>query len=185
MSRSESARRRGSPHSLGLLEALRHVLAIRADLIAESGELAETLAHGGQVRVEQLDKARKHFGIGVMATVEGFELLHLGERETEHLELLDELEPADIVVGVDALPAIEPLHRFEEAALLVVTNGPLGQSDLRGQLPDPICASRGRRRRHRRQFTSTGDWRERSLQESPLRRRAAISSSAFRSAAAP
>src|SRR5207253_8923053 len=141
-------RGKAAPRSFGLLEALHDVLAIRADLIAESGELAQTLAHGREVRVEQLDEARKHFGIGVMATVERFELLHLGERETEHLELLDELEPADVIVRVHALPAIEPLHRFEEAALFVVPNGPLGQPDLRGQLSDPVCRGPRGRCRH-------------------------------------
>src|SRR5438445_4482852 len=89
-----------------------------------------------------------------MPTVERFELLHLGERQTEHLELLNELQPPDIVVGVHALTAIQALHRFEEAPLLVVADGPLGHPDLRGQLPDPIA--RRRRRRHVRQFTSTG-----------------------------
>src|SRR2546428_11356223 len=97
-------RRKAAPRSFRFLEALYHVLAIRADLITESRQLAQTLTHGREVRVEQFDEARKHFGIGVMATVEGFELLHLGERETEHLELLDELEPADVVVGVHPLP---------------------------------------------------------------------------------
>src|SRR2546428_3103811 len=94
-----------------------------------------------------------------MATVERFELLHLGEGKTEHLELLDELEPADVVVGVHALAAVEPLHRFEETALLVIADGPLGQPDLRGKLADPVA--RGRRRRHARQFTSTGKESER------------------------
>src|SRR5256885_12476834 len=89
-----------------------------------------------------------------MPTVERFELLHLGERQTEHLELLNELEPSDIVVGVHALTAIEALDRFEEAPLLVIADGPLGHPDLRGQLPDPIA--RRRLRRHVRQFTSTG-----------------------------
>src|SRR5256714_15692638 len=106
-------------------------MAIRADLIAERGELAQTLAHSGEMRVEQFDEARKDFGIGVMPTVERFELLHLGERQTEHLELLNELEPSDIVVGVHALTAIEALDRFEEAPLLVIADGPLGHPDLR------------------------------------------------------
>src|SRR2546430_4692645 len=75
-------------------------------------------------------------------------------RSSEHLELLDELEPPHVVVGVDALTAIQALHRFEEAPLLVVADCPLGHPDLRGQLPDPV--TRRRRRRHVRQFTSTG-----------------------------
>src|SRR5437870_1052021 len=111
------------------------------------------------MRVEQFDQARKHAGIGVMATVERLELLHLGEGQTEHLELLYELEPADVVVGVHALAAVEPLHRFEESALLVIADRPLGQPDLRGKLADPVA--RGRRRRHARQFTSTGKESER------------------------
>src|SRR5205814_9103387 len=106
--------------------------------------------------VEQFDEARKHFGIGVMATVERFELLHLGERKTEHLELLDELKSANIVVGVHALAAVESLHRFEQTALFLIPDGPLRQSDLRGKLADP--KGRGRGRRHARQFTSTGTW---------------------------
>ena len=64
-----------------------------------------------------------------------------------------------VVVGVDAHSAIEALHGFEKTELLVVANGPLGQSDLRGKLPDAILADR---RRHAIsperlcQFTSTG-----------------------------
>src|SRR5256885_4215527 len=159
-------------------------MAIRTDLIAERSELAQALAHGGEVGVEQFDEPREHFGIGVMATVERFELLHLGEGQTEDLQLLNELEPAHVVVGVHALAALESLHRFEEAALLVIPNGPLGHPDLRGQLPDPIA--RRRRRRHVRQFTSTGEERLRlSYQDIFLRRRAAMSSSVLRSAAAP
>src|SRR2546422_9988505 len=159
-------------------------MAIRTDLVAKRRELAEPVADGGEVCIKQLDQAWKHFVIGVMATVERFELLHLGEGQTEDLQLLDELQSADIVVGVDALPAIEPLHRFEETALLVIPDGPLGQPDLRGQLPD--TERRRRRRSHSRQFTSTGN----SIgagraQPSRFRRRAAMSSSAFRSAAAP
>src|SRR5712692_8736594 len=110
------------------------MVPVRADLVAERSELAQALAHGDEMGVQQFDQARKHFGIGVMATVERFELLHLGERETEDFELLYELEAADVIVGIDALPAVEPLHRFEEPALLVVADGPLGQSDLRSQL---------------------------------------------------
>src|SRR5882762_2456021 len=113
-------------------------MSIYPDLVAQRGELGEALAHGHEMGVEQFDQPWKHFGIGVMATVEGFELLHLGERETEHLELLDELEPAEVVVGVHALPAVEPFHRFEQAALLVIANRPLGQSDLRSELADSV-----------------------------------------------
>src|SRR5207253_10944990 len=124
------------------------------DLVTQRRKLAQALAHRDEMRVEQFDQAWKHFGIRVMATVERFELLHLGKGQTEDLELLNELEPANVVVGVYALAAVEPLHRFEESALLVIADGPLGQPDLRGKLADPVA--RGRRRRHARQFTSTG-----------------------------
>src|SRR5207244_12449193 len=82
------------------------------------------------------------------------ELLQLSERKSEHLELQDELQAADVVVGVDTLAAVEAFHGLEKTALLVVADRPLGQADLRGDLADPVC--RGRRRRHVRQFTSTG-----------------------------
>src|SRR5207253_1853686 len=124
------------------------------DLVTQRRKLAQALAHRDEMRVEQFDQAWKHFGIRVMATVERFELLHLGKGQTEDLELLNELEPANVVVGVHTLAAVESLHRFEESALFVIADGPLGQPDLRGKLADPVA--RGRRGRHARQFTSTG-----------------------------
>src|SRR3989442_11067916 len=106
------------------------------------------------MRIEQLDEPREDLGVRTVPAVERLELLHLGERKSEHLELQDELQAADVVVGVDTLAAVEAFHGLEKTALLVVADRPLGQADLRGDLADPVC--RGRRRRHVRQFTSTG-----------------------------
>src|SRR5439155_8409642 len=68
-----------------LQEPLRHVLAIRADLVAQRPELAHAIAECGKVRVEQLDEARQHVAIRAMPLVHALELEHLLQRETEHL----------------------------------------------------------------------------------------------------
>src|SRR5437867_3085544 len=127
-----------------LQQSLRHVLPVRADLVAQCAELAHAVAESGEVRVEQLDETREDVAIRTMPLVHALELEHLLQRETKHLELADVLEPADIVVGVDAHSAIQALYRFQEAELLVIADGPLGQTDLRSELPDAILAD-GRR----------------------------------------
>src|SRR5712691_483 len=102
-----------------LQQSLRHVLAVRADLVAQRAELAHAVAERGEVRVEQLDETRQHVAIRPMPLVHALELEHLLQRETEHLELADVFEPTNVVVGVDAHSAVETLHRFEQPELLV------------------------------------------------------------------
>src|SRR5438093_4306574 len=127
-----------------LQESLRHVLAVRADLVAQCAELAHAIAECGEVRIEQLDETRQDVAIRAMPLVHALELEHLLKRETEHLELADVSQPTNVVVGVDAHAAVEALHRFEQTELLVVADRPLGQPNLRSQLPDAILAD-GRR----------------------------------------
>ena len=130
------------------------MLAVRADLITERRELSDPFLRRREVRFEQLDQPWEDSGVRAVPAIERLELLHLRKREAQHLELQDELQAADVVVGVHALPAVEAFHRLQETALLVVADGPLGQADLRRDLADAIAG--GRRRRHVRQFTSTG-----------------------------
>src|SRR5688500_8528815 len=137
------------------------MFAICADLVAQRGKLVHAVIRRGEMRIEQFDEARQHVAIRTMALVHALELEHLLKSQAESLQLADVLEPAHVVVGVDTHPAVEALHRFKEAELLVIADGPLGQPDLRGKLPDPVLADD---RRHTRlpasalcQFTSTGD----------------------------
>src|ERR1700704_1365768 len=93
--------------------------------------------------IKQLDETRQHVLVRSLPLVHPLELEHLLEREPEHLELADVFEPTDVVVGIHAYSAIEALDGFEEAELLVVADRPLGQPDLRGDLPDAVLAHAG------------------------------------------
>src|SRR5258708_32784046 len=91
------------------------------------------------MRVEELDDPRKDRAVAPLRLVDALELGHLLERQPEDLELADELEAPDVVVGVHAGAALEPLHGVEEADLFVVADRPLGHADLRGELADAIA----------------------------------------------
>src|SRR5258708_27498554 len=91
------------------------------------------------MRVEELDDPRKDRAVAPLRLVDALELGHLLERQPEDLELADELEAPDVVVGVHAGAALEPLHGVEEADLFVVADRALGHADLRGELADAIA----------------------------------------------
>src|SRR5258708_17281572 len=91
------------------------------------------------MRVEELDDPRKDRTVAPLRLVDALELGHLLERQAEDLELADELETPDVVVGVHAGAALEPLHRVEEADLLVVADRPLGHADLPRRLAAAVA----------------------------------------------
>src|SRR2546428_4221526 len=154
--RSACARRRGRRRSRAIFqEALDDVLAVALDLFAQRRELVHALLRRREVRIEQLDEARKHFAVRAMARVEALELVHLLERKSEDLETLDELQPTDVLVGVHPLAALEPLHGIEEPQLLVVPDRPLGQPDVGRDLADAVSPDRRRHRRRSTMFASS------------------------------
>lgn len=130
------------------------MLPVGADLISQRGELVHAIGRRGDVRIEKLHQPREYVAVGTMAAIETLELEHLLEREAEHLELLDELEAPQVVVGVDAAAALDALDGLEKADFFLVADGPLRQPKTGGQLPDPIAFLRHCHGRIR-QFTST------------------------------
>src|SRR6266511_3563679 len=116
-----------------------YVLAVRADLVAEGRELVQAIFGRSEVRIEELDEPGQDLAVRAVPPVEALELVHLLQREPQHLQLLDELQAPEVVVGVDATPAFDALHGVEEAELLVVADRALGQAEALGDLPDPVA----------------------------------------------
>src|SRR2546430_1404383 len=127
-------------------KALLDVFAVRADLVAQRAQLAHAHVERPEVSVEELHEPRQHAAVRAVTAVQILKLQHLLEREPQSLELADVPETAEVVVGIDADAALEPLDRLEETKLLVVADGPLGKADTRRELADPVLPDRSRHR---------------------------------------
>src|SRR4030042_1859812 len=138
--------------SLSFSRFLHHLPAkaglIFANLVLQRNQLADPVIDLDRPLIQDREQFRDDLPVVPLGTVDLFELDHLREGKPEDLETIDEFEPSDVVVGVDAFPVFDPADALQETDLLVIPDRPLGQVDHPGQLADGIGVPFFRRRGH-------------------------------------
>ena len=129
-------RARGARSDLGF-HALGDVVAVLLDLVAQPAELADPARRARARRCASSSSRRAS-----IARVEppmawtAFSSRDLREREAERLQALDEAQPLELVLAVDAAPARLAAHPGEQSELLVVADGARRDAEALAHLGD-------------------------------------------------
>ncbi len=97
------------------------MVSVASDLAPQRDELFDPRVEFGPVSIEEFLEATQHVARRAADRVDGVQLLHVGEGQTELLVAFNEVVSLDLVWPVDAAPTRSAPHVRKQSELLVVT----------------------------------------------------------------